>query len=62
MDGLTNGWTACLYYTDATDVSKNDDFPTEFAILQKRYGLTDGLLDRPMDQRNNGPTEEHTLL
>ena len=56
IDGWTDGWTICLSPTDLINTSKNDDFPTDFAILTNALplGPTNGLMDRPMDG--------HTLL
>ena len=45
-----------LFYTDAIDASKNDDFPRDLAIL------TESIMDGPTDQLTNGPMDRHSHL
>ena len=60
MDGQTNGWidqwldnAMFLFHTDAMNASKNNDFPTHFAIFTNALQT---------NQRTDGPTKGHTLL
>jgi len=61
-NGWTNGWTdmwiegqmdgQLCSHTDAIVASENDDFPTDFAFLQK--------LNQPTDKPTDGPTNRRT--
>ena len=57
MDGWNNRWTDIPLYKDAIHATKNDDFPTDFAIFTKPLRT-----NRQTDQPTDRPTDGHTLL
>ena len=51
-DGKINEWTVFLSYTDTIEASKNDDFPTDFAMFTEALRTS-----RQTNRQTYGPTD-----